>query len=278
MKKILLATDFSAPAKNAEQFAAELCRETGASLILFHTYRIQIPVGEGGMVTWTLADTEHDVKDLLEKEVKMLREKYDIDASYRFTPGFAHEEIDAMQQELKADLVIMGIAHGSALSDYLLGSTTLSFIRHAHAPVLVIPAGVSYMRPRRILFACDYDSRNTPGVLSPLKDLAAVFNSRVFILNVVRSGEGFSVRKSIEGIHIDEYLEPVNHIYYFPEDENVVAGLDHFVNTHDVGWVVIIPHQHTWYERLFNIPTTKKYLFHANRPVLVLPDQLRFGN
>lgn len=277
MKKVLIATDFSPVAKNATRFAAALCRETGASLVLFHTYRIQVPVGEGGMVTWTLTDTENDVKALLEKESKALSADFGIMADYRFAPGFAHEEIDSMQQELKADLVIMGIEHGSALSDYLMGSTTVSFIRHAHCPVLVIPGDTQFIRPRRILYACDYDSRNTPAVLHPLKDVATLFNSRVYILNVVKENQGFPVQKSIEGIHIDEYLETINHIFYFPENESVVDGITRFVNTHDVGWVAIVPHQHTWYERLFNIPTTKKLLFHANRPVLVLPDQLRFG-
>ncbi|MCC7303323.1 MAG: universal stress protein [Bacteroidia bacterium] len=275
MKTILAATNFSPSARNAASFAANLCKEVGARLVLFHTYHVQVPVSEGGVVTWTLQDTEDDIKRLLEKESEKLSGEFGIKVEYRFAPGFANEEIDSMQKELKADMVVMGIVHGSPLSDYLIGSTTVSFIRHSHAPVLVIPDKVVYNRPRRILFACDYDSRTSPQVLEPLKELAAIFNSKVFVLNVVKPDSEFNVNQSVAGIHLDAYLEAVNHIYYFPEEESVPEGIHHFTATHDIGWVAVVPHQHKWYERLLNLPNTKKVLFHADRPVLVLPDSLR---
>ncbi len=275
MKVVLVATDFSKAGKNASDFAALLCRKTGARMILFHSYKIPVPVNETAMIGMGFIDVEEDVKELLQKEATRIKKETGLRVEVRLAPGFAVEEIERLQEELRADLIVMGIVHTGPVSEFVLGSITTTFMNRSRVPILVIPEGVSYSQPHRILFACDYGDKTNSAVLHPLKELAAFFSSRIYILNVLKERGDFPVEKSMAGIRMDEYLDTINHIYYFPEEEDIAAEIDYFVTTHKVDWVVMVPHHHNWYERLIRKSETRKYLFHANRPVLVIPDSIK---
>jgi nucleotide-binding universal stress UspA family protein len=53
--------------------------------------------------------------------------------------GQAAEQIVSLAAETKADLVVMGAQYRSSLQTWLSGDTTESVLRHAPAPVLVVP-------------------------------------------------------------------------------------------------------------------------------------------
>jgi nucleotide-binding universal stress UspA family protein len=53
--------------------------------------------------------------------------------------GQAAEQIVSLVARTKADLVVMGAQRRSSLLTWLSGDTTESVLRHAPAPVLVVP-------------------------------------------------------------------------------------------------------------------------------------------
>lgn len=54
--------------------------------------------------------------------------------------GIVQDTINGIAQELKVDLIIMGIHGRTGLNHFFMGSVAEHVIRHASVPVMVIPA------------------------------------------------------------------------------------------------------------------------------------------
>ena len=138
--------------------------------------------------------------------------------------------------------------------------------------MLVIPEKVKYSKPKKIVFACDYDSRTDTHTLDSLKGIMKTFNSKVYVVKVKQKKESVSVEEAIAGVKLENKLNDVEHIYYFPENEDLVEGINEFVESKKANMVAIIPHRYNLMERLFHRSISKKMAFHAHVPLLALPD------
>ena len=92
------------------------------------------------------------------------------------------------------------------------------------------------------------------------------------IREVKQKNELILIDEAVEGMKLESNLGDVEHLYYYPENENLVDGINEFVADHNADMVAIIPHRYTLLESLFHKSVSKKLDFHTNIPLLVLPD------
>src|SRR4051812_4275002 len=138
MKTILVPTDFSDAAKNAADYAALFTKATDANMILLNVYHYPVPIPpEGGVPIVTTPFFEEASKAALKKEALRLKEKTGIEITTISRLGLAVDEI--LDEEGKADLIIMGMHGVGIVSEALLGSITTSVIKKAKKPVLIVP-------------------------------------------------------------------------------------------------------------------------------------------
>lgn len=268
MKTILVPTDFSSAAQNAAEYAVCLAKEINAKVLLLHAYRVPVPATEVPIMMPTPEELQKENEDFLKKEAIRLKKKIGLDVQYKALMGFAVDEI--LEEEKNAYLVVMGITGSGKLSQALIGSISTAMIRKSEKPILIIPEKAEYKKPKKIVFACDYDSRTNINVLDVLKDFIKIFASKIFVLNVSQKKELVSVES---GTKLEHKLNDVEHIYYFPENEDVVDGINEFVLAHHADMVAIIPHRYNLIERLFHKSVSKKMAFHTHVPLLALPDK-----
>jgi nucleotide-binding universal stress UspA family protein len=141
MKRILIATDGSAPASEAVELGVELARDEGAEVIFVHvvsTADIVATNGFGLMGYVPHGPTEWDEQMLADAQA--MAEGVDVPAGVALLRGDPVTEITRHADAIDADLVVVGSRGHGALASALLGSVSRGLLNASRRPVLVVRA------------------------------------------------------------------------------------------------------------------------------------------
>lgn len=162
--KVLLAVDGSVNSALAARTAAGLSAKTGSELHVVHVAYL-VPPNWGSEVSDLASrlyeesreEARQEAQRLLDEQVKKTE-----DAGRRVTKAYVKEgrpdeEIVQLAEEIGAGLVVLGSRGLGLLKRALMGSVSVSVVRHAHCPVLVVRGSgrESQDLPGRILLAVD---------------------------------------------------------------------------------------------------------------------------
>ncbi|MBC9795767.1 universal stress protein [Sinomicrobium weinanense] len=202
MKKIIVPTDFSECSEYALRAAADIAREKGAGIVLFHMVGVSAAV---------LAKDESQEYAEAMYYMKLARKKFDGLLSEDYLKGISTEEvvqnykdfseINQVAKEKGADLIVMG-SHGTgAISGLFVGSNTEKVVRNSDTPVLVLKKPVKKFKMEKVVFACDFELESIHVYRKAMR-FFDTFQSEVSLVYVNLPGEGF--RDSVE---FDEKVE-----------------------------------------------------------------------
>lgn len=267
MKTILVPTDFSKAANNAAEYAVRMAKEIKARLLLFHAYHFPVPPTDLPILVEPYeAQKENEL--FLKEKASQLKKIANVEIACVTRLGMAADEI--LEEEKKADFIVMGMYGAGMLEETILGSIATSVLRKARIPVLIIPEHVKYKHPEKIVLACDY----RPGTDMHHLDVLKLFGSVVYVVNVKQEGEPVTVDASVEE-RLENKLKGIEHFYYFPEKKDAVEAITEFAEGKHADMVAVIPHHYKLMERLFHRSISKKLAFHTRIPLLALPDNCR---
>lgn len=167
MKRILVATDFSAHAERALAWSAALAKRFGATLELVTSVFV-VPLAAGPHSYGVPPDYLRNARDYAEKQLDGLAAGLTRDGMH-VECTVLHEDpssgICARAAETNADLVALGTRGRSGLAHVLLGSVAERTARLAPCPVLTVHAGSPEPRPlRKLLVPMDF----SPAALAAL--------------------------------------------------------------------------------------------------------------
>ena len=272
MKTILAAVDFSDISKNSLDYAASLASFAKAKLVLFHSYHIPVSPGEVAMsVIISAEQLEKNERTELRKLEKKVKNKYsDVETEVVLRIGFAVDEILAYLTERKIDLVVMGVTGSGKSAHVLFGTTSTSLMKKTNTPVLIVPADAKFTKPESIVLACDYTAPIPEHIMNNIKSFTSLFGAKLHILDVLRPLEIVSSEKAAEGIKVENSLNNIQHILHFWENEDIITGINNFVDSHKTGWLIMIPHTHNAFAKIFHRSNTKRMAFHTHVPLLSL--------
>ena len=273
MKKILVATDFSSAANNAVNYAAHLAHEINASLVLFHSYAVPVVVAEAPVLIPTLEEVEIDSEKRLKQIKKRLNEKYNhaIHIEEACSCGFAVDEIKKFVAEHHVDMVIMGMHGLGAVGEKIIGSTTTSLMSEIQIPVICIHEKNTFDAYKKIVFACDFGDFKNTKIFEPIKTFVNLFHSKLYILNVFsKSHSEPTITEAVASLRLDQVLANVNHQLCYVENKDVIAGINQFVKENHIDLVIMMPRSHSFIDKLFKEPHTKKMAFHSHIPIMAI--------
>lgn len=273
MRTILLATDFSAAAKNATDYAAQLAKKANATLILLHVYMLPTPVSEMPYIMVSVDEMQKDNELAAQKEAERVFNKFNIKAETIVKIGVPSDELLDVAEEKKADLIVMGMKGTGNALDKFIGSTTTSVIRKSHKPVLVIPHTASFTAISEIVYATDYSYEIKYSSFDALKRIANLFFAKVSLLHIQKPGEAVNVNEMEGKKRMENLLEHNSHQFYSVENELVENGIKAFLVEHPAQMLVMVSHRHSFFERLFGVVHTKEMLYQTNIPLLVLENK-----
>ena len=139
MKKILVATDGSAPSAEAVSFGVELAAEHEAELILVHVVPAVdvVPAGMFGIGGALPHEPSPEDRALLEDAAAVAAE-HGVVSTTALLKGDTVAEIVAFADSHDADLIVVGTRGHGAIAGTLLGSVSRGILRETKRPVLVV--------------------------------------------------------------------------------------------------------------------------------------------
>jgi nucleotide-binding universal stress UspA family protein len=140
MKKILIATDGSAPATTALELGLDLAADEEAKAFLVYVVPPLDSTSFGGFGL----TTEGFVHEITEEEKAVLVEAADrahsrgVDAETELLRGATVAEIVAYADFRDVDLIVIGSRGHGSLTSAVLGSVSHGVLRHTSRPVLIV--------------------------------------------------------------------------------------------------------------------------------------------
>ncbi|MGE0226044.1 MAG: universal stress protein [Acetobacteraceae bacterium] len=167
IKRLLAATDLSAPARHAAERAALLATEAGGTLDLLHVIAAG-PLGKlRQLVREVPADAEQRLVDAVREEVRQLAgnllSQHGVTAGVHVVLGTVIHRLNEEADALGADLIVLGARGTSFVQHLLLGSTAEKMVSRAARPLLVVKQP-PHERYRRLLVPIDFSPASLPAL------------------------------------------------------------------------------------------------------------------
>jgi nucleotide-binding universal stress UspA family protein len=145
LRKILIATDGSDTSMQAADMAISIGKSAGAVVAAVYVVDVQRLAQLPGYAA--LPGIKDNLMELMFKEGSEALEEIgdkarDAGVAYERTiaEGDPAEELLKLCRDKGFDLIVLGTIGKSGLTKFLLGSVAEKVVRHAHIPVLVVPA------------------------------------------------------------------------------------------------------------------------------------------
>lgn len=205
-KRLLAATDLSAPARHAVERAALVSQETGSSLDLLHVANLAPLERLRQLMLETPAELQQRVFDAARKKLRELAEallkSYNVSAGTRVVCGSLLAELAKEPDAMAADLIVCGARGESFIRHLLLGSTAERMLNETKCPMLVVKQA-AHGPYRMLLVPVDF----SPSSLRAIGNARAVApNADIVLLHVFEVPfEGYLRYVSVDEDTINHY-------------------------------------------------------------------------
>ncbi len=263
---IILATDFSADAMHAAEYAILLWGTEARYTLLTTYFDNSLAEPAGPSMTQALYEAAEEGSVAFANELMARTNTKDIQREVVFS-----SEPDAAAYNLLAagerGMLVMGNRGKSGIA--LFGSNTLRAIKHSLIPVLAVPQATELRQPRRMLFADDLRPI-TPMDLEPLRLLAARTNAEVIIGHVDDpSAPAPDPRRDLSPA---DALKDIRHRKH-RIDGDVVTGIATLADEDQVDLLCSLHRYRNFVDRFFHHSITKDVAERVHRPLLVLEEK-----
>lgn len=265
MNTILVPTDFSAAASHATAYAAQLAAELQATVLLLHVYQMPVPMTEYPV----LMVTHDDIKKGVDEGLQRAREEAEkTHAGVQFEVesrlGDVAIEVEAACEERNPFALVVGTKDLSGFERFLFGNTTASLIRNSSFPVIAVPEDAKTGTPKNIVLATDL--LNTDEIpAAKVTAIAKQLNAALHVVHVDTKNEAAGSPESLV-----QALSEVNASYHVVKEDEVSEGIRQYVENNKVDLVLVLPHKHNFYERLFFKGHTQGIVQAVQVPVMCL--------
>lgn len=274
MKTIIIATDFSDVAMNAAAYGAEMAKDIGADLILFHTYHMPVSPADIPLQSVNVAE----LKQTAEKNMTALEEKIKaitgdlVKVTKEAILGYMPEDLETYCKNINPFIIIMGAKGATDLEHIFFGSTTLSTIRYVTWPVIAVPQAQKYSSIKKIGFACDFTEAVETTPAERIKELVKTFNAELHVLKISTHNQLKEITPH-ETVLLHAMLEDMKPEYHYIENTDVEAGVHQFAEENKLDMVIVVPKKHSLIGSFFHKSNTKKFLTKSKIPVICMHDE-----
>ncbi len=277
MKKILVPVDFSKPAMNAAEVAADIARKTGAQVILLHV--IEEIVGDSVKVTGdtgvgkTWESKVYTVK-LVEKAKKQLAKLAEdprfegVRTRTELRLGTPYHGMNAIISEQKVDLVVMGTAGRTDLESMIIGSNTEKVVRSARCPVLTVQDKPANKAFKDIVYATAM-SKDEEVFSRIVRATQKVYDSTIHLVRINTPGN--FQRDAVVKKYMADFakkLQLKNFTINVFNDITEEEGIIYFAESIGADMIAMATHGRTGFAHVLAGSIAEDVVSHSKRPVL----------
>ncbi|MHB1277107.1 MAG: universal stress protein [Bacteroidia bacterium] len=266
IKRVLVPTDFSEPAKNALRYAGLLAKLTQAEVKVLHVFNV--PVVDPYMPGDTLELLMQEVKAASETRMQELLTEFP-GLTGETLHGFVVDDITRYAEEWNADLIVIGTTGATGAAGAIFGSNASGVMAQSPIKVLSIPATYTEHKiPKKICYASDFTGREE----LPFQifiDISKAWNTQLYVLHVLSDEPVFTSEKA-EAIY--KRLAANTHFDTMSFDEisssDVTAAIETYVQATNIDILGMAVHRRNLLERIFSRSKTRIIAHHAKIPLL----------
>jgi nucleotide-binding universal stress UspA family protein len=276
MKNILLPTDFSENSYNAIKYGVQLLQDEECTFYVLNTYTPILYDNEYLVYSASQPTLTEIYKNNSQKGLSRILKRIKKNSTsnkhvFKTISSFnmLSDEIRTQVKDKEIDLIIMGTQGATGAEEILFGTHTVHAIKKTKCPLLAIPSQFEYRLPKEILFPTDYE-KGLPELLMILKELALRHSSKLHILHVY-FGPALSEEQEKIKKELAEMFPENSRQFYSIAEKSVSQAIYDFQTNHEIDFLVMVNHKHSFFENLLFKPVINKMGFHVKVPFLVIP-------
>ncbi|HLZ85609.1 MAG TPA: universal stress protein [Puia sp.] len=271
MNKILVATDFSACASNAMEYAMELARVTGVEVVAIHAIGSFEGIFNNTYNALYIEEYHNSKREALRKWAETFSER----EAFRAVPVSSTCEVGSVSGVITkyidanpVELLVMGTMGSTGIAG-LFGSNASTMVEKTKTPTLIVPLESKFSADPVITLATDFSTTLSAGDVTALIELIKAFGSpKVTVVNVVEdaawktnaAGEA-QVREIMPGTHLE---------FQYIKEDSPTEGILHFVAASATDILCLVKRHHNVVYRIFNTSTVNKVLGKSIKAILVM--------
>lgn len=276
MKNILFPTDFSENANNALKFAILIAKKFKANLHIVNAY--QMPYATSAPMTRKLLDTlrESSEKELNQFKNQILENKSneELNIIAKAIAGDVINVVDDYSNEKDVDLVVMGTKGASGVKEMLIGSNAEEVVKHSDKPVLIVPEKAHSTSITKIAFAADFHRIEDKRLFNPYLSFVKQFQAETMLVNIEQDENNiYSSRKTYHATNLDKIFADVNHSFHFEVNQDVVSGINKFIEQNKCDMLAVFSRKHNMFEKIFHKSITNMLTCHTELPMFVIKER-----
>lgn len=270
MKTIIVATDFSAAAANAVDYAARMAVCRHKDLLLLHVYSLPLTYSD-----IPLPVNLEDMNNIAKGQMKTLEESLVkehggiLNITTQVELGTFYDVLKQTCERIDPFVVIMGSQGTTAAERFLFGGHTVYAMKHLQWPLITVPPHATFHTINKIGLACDMndvaDTTPVKAITTWVKD----FRAQLFVLNVGNKSE-YNPDSVFEAGVLEELLKDLHPEYEFITHSDTDKALIDFVAAHKIDLLMVLPKKNTGLEVIFHKSHTKKLVLHSDVPLMAL--------
>ncbi|MDY8134913.1 universal stress protein [Aquimarina sp. 2201CG5-10] len=283
MRKVLIPTDFSDNSWNAIRYALQFFKDQKCTFYILHTftpvsynvgYLVENPMPYG-IEDVAHKNSENQIDRIIERiENEFSNSKHSFVKLSAFNM-LVNEIIDTVEKH-SIDLIIMGTKGATGAKEIFIGTHTMFTIKKVKCPVIAIPSGFEYEKPKEVLFPTDFNLSTSNKYLSLLKEICDQHSSRLNILNAYYGVALDDQQEEVKN-YLDEYFKDETHVFHIADGMDVLEAVEDFQEKFKINLLVMIHNKHSFFENLLFKPVINQIVYHTNIPFLVIPSESRIS-
>ncbi|MBO9584958.1 MAG: universal stress protein [Flavobacterium sp.] len=270
---IIAATNFSAIATNAVNYAAGLAKATGAKLVLFNSFSLSVHSANSHITADAMQKQIEKAIFRLESLAKELAESFKIETSAICTYSFLEDELPKIIAETNADVVVMGMAERT-FEQELLGNSTTTAIKNLHIPVLAVPEKARFLNIKKVLYACDSLSFSAIKKFSWIKNALGDFGAEIEFFSVDEKLDDLKEEQHriLMNSNIEKEFEDVKYLYKTVRSNAVINEIRKEIKNYEADLLIMVPQKYGFWDSLVHRSKTRILAAGLDIPLLSFPN------
>lgn len=274
MKMILVASDFSACAANALEYALELAKILKFQVTVIHAIGTTEGVDNNMYKALYIDDYYAQKRQALQAWSHTITGKgnfADVPVNTLCDVGTVCAVISKHMAANVTEMLVMGTMGSTGIAG-LFGSNTSTMISKLKRPMLLVPLESKFSPNPVITLATDFTTKLSPEDVAALTELTTAYcHKKLAVLNVVegsqwktnQQGEA-QLRSLLPGIHLD---------FSYVNEDSTAEGIISFIRSNHTDILCLVKHHHNVLYRIFNRSTVNQVANKAIKAVLVLHEE-----
>ena len=271
MKKILVATDFSACATNAMEYAMDLARVLKVEVCAIHAIGSFEGIFNNTYNALYIEEYHNSKREALRNWAATFtaREVYhDIPVSTACEVGSVSGVISKYIESNPIELLVMGTMGSTGIAG-LFGSNASTMVEKTKTPTLIIPLESKFAVKPVITVATDFATTLSAEDINALNELVKAFGSEK--LNVVNIVEDAAWKTNEAGEEALKKLIPATHLeFLYLKEDSPTQGITNFITSSSTDILCVVKRHHNIVYRVFNSSTVNKVMNRSVKAILVL--------